>query len=349
VGNHVKTNKSKPDHKKYLAVQSLTNLIGVVIVVVSLAWIVFGLFGPSEGSMIEVQTFVLWFLSCFVVIQCHGAVISTRRDLIRGKWVMGQPDGPTPDGVINPWRRIGPLAIPTGIALSLATWLLIHQTGAASFKLLMIEGIAFVALFLATTVLIAIILPREQVQFAAALEGEGPGPVSSFSRYFLLEHVIPWTVIQVLINAGIGIKQFTWVLEGPEPAETITSSLVAWDFGIVFGILYFFMFLASDGQVRADVRLDRLAPKQFKMSKLGQLRVPLVALGLIVTTVLLMTVVGLIMQVILGVAGPTELSIEKATAFKAVSAMLGTFAGCGVGVWWGRQRESALMAGEKVT
>ena len=343
MSDQAKADKPKPDQKKYLAVQFFSNLIGVVVVVAFLAWIVFGLYGPGSGTLIEVRAFALLFLLCFVLIQCHGAVINTRRDFIRGRWVMGDPAGREPDGVFNPWRRIGPLALPAGVAVSLAAWFLVPLTGDESFKLFTIDTIVFVPLLLGTTVLIAVILPRDQVCFVHALRERSAGAVPGFGAYFVIEHLLPWAVIQGLINMGIGLKQFKWVLEGPEQAEVISSSLVAWDFGIVFGILYFFMFISSDGQVRGDVRLGRLTPKQFRASRLGRVGLPVIAVGVILTTVLAMIAVGSIMQWLLPVAGLDEFSVETAVALKTLGALLGTLAGCGVGVWWGRRKESALM------
>ena len=63
--------------------------------------------------------------------------------------------------------------------------------------------------------------------------------------------------------------------------EAIPFSLVGWDFGIVFGILYFFMYLSSDAQVRGDVRLGRLSPKQFSVSGLRGVGVLGAAVGLL--------------------------------------------------------------------
>jgi len=343
VSDQAKADKPKPDHKQYMAVQFFSNLIGVVVVVAFLAWIVFGLFGPGSGTLIEVQAFALLFLLCFVLIQSHGAVVNTRRDFFRGRWVMGDPAGREPDGVFNPWRRIGPPALPVAVAISVAAWFLVPLTGNESFKLFTIDAIAFVPLLLGTTALIAVILPRDQVCFVRALEEKSAGAVPGFGAYFVLEYLLPWAALQGLINMAIGLKQFKWVLEGPEQAEVISSSLVAWDFGIVFGILYFFMFLSSDGQVRGDVRLGRLTPKQFRVSGLGRVGLPVIAVGVILTTVLAMIAVGSIMQWLLPVAGFDDLSVETAVALKTLAAVLGTLAGCGAGIWGGRRHESALM------
>lgn len=343
MSDQARADKPKPDHKKYLAFQFFANFIGVVVVVAFLAWIVFGLFGPGWGTLIEVRAFALLFLLCFVLIQCHGALVNTRRDFIRGRWVMGDPAGREPDGVFNPWRRMGPLALPAGVAIALAAWFLVPLTGDETFTLFTIDTIVFVPLLLGTTVLIAVILPRDQVSFTGALEASNAGAVPGFGTYFTLEHLLPWAVLQGIINLGIGIKQFKWVLEGPEAVEAIPFSLVGWDFGIVFGILYFFMYLSSDAQVRADVRLGRLSPKQFSVSGLRGVGVPGAAVGLLLSTVLLMFVVGSIMQGLLPVAGFEEFSVRTAVAFKTSGAILGTLAGCGAGVWWGRRKETALM------
>jgi hypothetical protein len=343
LSDQAKANKPKPDRKKYVAFQFFSNLVGVVVVVAFLAWIVFGLFGPGSGTLTEVRAFAPLFLLCFVLIQCHGAVVNTRRDFVRGRWVIGDAEGHEPDGVFNPWRRMGPSALPVAIAISLAAWALVPLAGDGTFKLLKIEVIVFFPLLICTTLLIARFVPPDQVSFAHALDEGSAVAVSGFAGFFLLEYFLPWAVIQGVINLGIGVKQFKWVLEGTEPVEAITSQLVAWDFGIVFGILYFFMYLSSDAQVRGDVRLGRLAPKQFSVTRLRGVGIPGAALGLILSTVLLMFLVGSIMQGILPAAGFEEFSVRSAVAFKTMGAVLGTLAGCGMGVWWGRRKEAALM------
>ncbi len=339
-----KAEKQKPDHRKYLIVQFVLNLIGVAAVVAFLAWVVFGLFGPGSGTLIEVRAFLALFLLFFVLIQCHTAVMNTRRDFIRGRWRMGDPGGLRPDGVINPWRRIAPLALPAGVVLAGAAWFLLPLSDGDSFRLLAIEAIAFFPLLLSTTVLIALVVPRDQVSFAGAMgKGGDGGPPPGFPAYFLAEHLLPWAALQGVINLAIGAKQFKWVLEGPEPAEAVATTLSAWDFGIVFGILYFFMFLASDGQVRADVRLGRLAPRRFRAARLGRAGLPTIALGVVLTTLLAMIAAALALQGIFAAAGVGSLGFGSAVALKTAAAVLGTLAGCGAGVWWGRRAEAALM------
>jgi hypothetical protein len=344
VSEQARTEKPKPDHRRYLAVQFFSNLIGVVVVVAFLAWLVFGLFGPGSGTLTEVRIFALWFLLCFVLIQSHGAVVNTRRDFFRGRWVMGNPAGREPDSIFNPWRRFGPSALPLAFVVSVAAWALLPLTGDETFALFTVDLMVFFPLLVFTTLLIARFLPPDQVSFVRALEERSAGEVPGFRPYFVIEYFLPWAVLQGIINFGIGVKQFKWALEGPGQPGSIAPSLVAWDFGIVFGILYFFMYLSADAQVRGDVRLGRLSQRQFGLNRLRGVGVPGVALGLVLSTVLAMFVVGLIMQWLLPVAGFDELSVNTAVIFKTSAAVLGTLAGCGMGVWWGRRKESALMA-----
>ena len=111
--------KPKPGPKKYIVLQYVGNMIGAVLVTLCLVYVVFGLFESGQASLIEVQSFLLVFIASFMIIQCHTALINTRKDYLKGKWITEQ-GGPQPDNIINPWRRIGPLALPAGIATAVA-------------------------------------------------------------------------------------------------------------------------------------------------------------------------------------------------------------------------------------
>ena len=257
---------------------------------------------------------------------------------------MGDAEGHEPDGVFNPWRRLGPRPCPRGLPSPWPPGFLLPLTGDETFKLLTIDTIVFFPLLLGTTALIAVILPRDQVSFAERARGRIAGAVTGLPDVLPLEHLLPWAAIQGIINLGIGIKQFKWVLEGPEAGGSDHLLARGWDFGIVFGILYFFMYLSSDAQVRGDVRLGRLSPKQFSMSRARAVwACPGPRSGSFSRQSFSCSRSGSIMQGILPTAGFEEFSVRTAVAFKTAGAILGTLAGCGAGVWWGRRKESALM------
>jgi len=285
-----------------------------------------------------------------MLIQCHTALMNTRKDFIKGKWVMGdEPPALEPDSIINPWRRMAWLALPLGIVTALVACFIVPMAGSGPYSLLTIDIIAFTPLFIVSTIIIGKILPRDQASFTAALEkpkSESPLP---FTRYFLIEYIGPWVVLQGLINFGIGVKQFIHETEIHPDAVAgggIPASVVAMDFGIVFGIIVFFMFLASDGQVRLDVRLGRVAERAFRRKRLGRLGLPVIALCVVVDTAIIMAITGAVAGAVFWVAGIESFSVASAAVLKTVAAALGCFAGCGIGIWWGTRRESALIQDE---
>jgi hypothetical protein len=348
--NENKPEKPKPDRKKYLIGQYIGNLIGAVIVTASLAWVVFGLFEEDKGNELEVQAFMLVFVSCFMLIQCHTALVNTRKDFIKGKWVMGdEPPSVEPDSIINPWRRMVWLALPLGMVTALVACMAVPLLGKGPYSLLTIDIIAFAALFPVSTIIIGKILPLDQASFTTALEKPKPENPLPFTRYFLIEYVGPWIVLQGLINFGIGVKQFIHETEIHPDAVAgggVPASLMAMDFGIVFGIIVFFMFLASDGQVRLDVRLGRVAGRTFKRRRLGEAGVPLIALVVVLATAAIMAAVGAMATVAFLVTGVESFSVISAAVLKAFAAVLGCLAGCGLGVWWGTRRETSLIQDE---
>jgi hypothetical protein len=103
------------------------------------------------------------------------------------------------------------------------------------------------------------------------------------------------------------------------------------------------MFLASDGQVRLDVNLGRVSERAFSWPRLGELGIGPIALGVMVLTAAVMVVAGAAMAAGFFILGINEFSVAGASSLKAVSAMLGSIAGCGAGVWWGTRQETALI------
>jgi len=343
--NEEKKEKPKPDAKKYVVMQLVGNAIGALVVALILGGLTFRLFGHGAGSVVEAKWAVLIFVASFALIQCHTALLNTRKDYLKGKWVDEGGGDREPDGIFNPWRRIGPLAIPTGAIAGLAVFLVLPMVASGELKTIVIDLIGFVPLLIITSIAIAVFLPKDQNNLIASLAKDEKQGQAPFTPYMLFEYIIPWVVLQGLINMGIGLKQFIHEMEKTEAMEAdgLAPSLIASDFGIVFGIIVFFMFLASEGQVRADLHLGRVEKKSFKCERLGKIGLLVIVPGVLTVTIGIMAVVGLIAWVAFGVIGIETFSVNQAVALKVIAAGLGAVAGCLVGVWWGTRRETALI------
>jgi len=91
--------------------------------------------------------------------------------------------------------------------------------------------------------------------------------------------VLPWLPIQVILNFGIGYKQFTFEATKEGAQGLVPVGVAAADAGIVVGILLFFLWLGSNFQVRPDVHFARVplpTPEELSRSRLAAMS-PVVA------------------------------------------------------------------------
>ncbi len=323
--------KSKIDQKKYALFQYAVNVVGAAVVTIVLVLVVFKVFGNGTGDLKTVQAYMLFFIPSFMLIQCHGAITNTRKDFLRGKWVWQETDDSlAPDSIINPWRRLAPLALPAGIAAGLATYLAVPVIGKQPFDRFSIDLIAFIPLALVSTILIIVMLPKDQAALASELKKQAE-PVS-FKPYLLAEHIIPWMVLQGLINLGIGLKQFPH--EALKTDAVVTAQLMAFDMGIVFWIVVFFVWLAAQGQVRPDVQLGRVAQDPRKA-----LSVPL----LLAAQLTLIAVVGGAAFGFFTLTGIAGIDPVHAAIIKGIVGMAAAITGSWLGVKWGTKRETAII------
>lgn len=342
----IKKSRPKPNQKQYLFFQFVGNFVGVLIVTPILVDVVFRTFGNGRGDVLTVQTFLIGFIACFTVIQTHGAIINTRKDFLRGKWIVDKGEKSLPsDTIQSPWSRVGVLTIIAGVVTATIMYIAVPYIKTEPYSRLAINIMAFIPLFLVSTFLIGIILPRDQASFTASLSKLQREGQSSFIRCFLLEFVLPWATLQGLINFGIGIKQFNNEAIKPEAITIggVPTTLVATDFGIVFLIIIFFMWLASNIQVRPDVHLKRIVINSSNgLSKFVEKgNIPVVAL--LICFIGLSVIIGMIVGSLFNLAGIKAVSVTTAVILKTMAAVLGSFAGCGIGVWWGSRRERALI------
>lgn len=339
----------------YVVGQYVANLIGVAIVGPLFAWIVFGLFGEGRPGVRAVQLFLLLLVGCFAVIQVYTAIGNERRDLMQGRWAIDDAGGKDPAPLVSPWRRLGAGTVALGAAAALVSAAMVPLLGRGPLGLWTVVALAFLALLVASTPLVGWILPRDQRSFAAALARTESGAAPSVQpagpgAYFLAEHFAPWVLLQLLINVGIGVKQFSFEAAKPEAVEAggIPAAVVAGDFGIVFGLVLFFMWLASAGQVRPDVRVGRVSRSgenetTFSPARLVGLGPWTRALLVIVVVVGSMVALGTLATVAFAVAGRQAVSVAAACSVKGLAATSACAAGCALGVWWGREQESRLL------
>jgi len=319
--------------KQYLAGQVVGNLIGIAVVTPIMMSLIFVNFGTGQEDVATVQVSLLVFLSCFLVIQCHTAVSNTRREFVHGKWGQcgenGEIEVAAGELVSGPFARIWP-AFPVGAALGAIAAVAAPALVSEPIGTWTVVAIAFVPLGVVSTVLILLWLPREQ---AALLGGGGRRPhataASSVPAYLLREHVLPWLPIQVILNFGIGYKQFAFEAAKEGAQGLVPVGVAAADAAIVVGILLFFLWLGSNFQVRPDVHFARVplpTPEALSRSRLAAMS-PVVAV--IVTLV-------------------AALSPMTAIIWKTVLAGTAAAAGNAVGVWWGIRREAAAVAARSV-
>jgi hypothetical protein len=334
--------------KQYLVGQVIGNLIGVAVVTPIMMSLIFVNFGTGHENVATVQVSLLVFLSCFLVIQCHTAVSNTRREFVHGKWgESGETDVAAGELVSGPFARIWP-AFPVGAALGAIAAAAAPALVSEPIGTWTVVVIAFVPLGVVSTVLILLWLPREQ---AALLGGGGRRPhataAPSVPAYLLREHVLPWLPIQVILNFGIGYKQFAFEAAKEGAQGLVPVDVAAADAAIVVGILLFFLWLGSNFQVRPDVHFARVplpTPEALSRSRLAAMS-PVVAV--IVTLVAFDVVAGLVGGIYFGVcrlAGIEALSPMTAIIWKTVLAGTAAAAGNAIGVWWGIRREAAAVA-----
>jgi hypothetical protein len=333
--------------KQYLAGQVIANLIGVALIAPIMMSLIFVNFGTGQGDVAAVQVSLLVFLSCFLVIQCHTAVSNTRREFVHGKWGKdGEIDVTAGELVSGPFARIWP-AFPLGAALGAITAAAVPTLVSEPIGIWTVAAIAFVPLVAVSTVLILLWLPKEQAALVGG-GGRGPGATAtpSYPAYLFREHVLPWLPIQVILNFGIGYKQFTFEAAKEGVHGLVPVEIAAADAGIVVGILLFFLWLGSNFQVRPDVHFGRVpvpTREELSRSRLAGMS-PLVAV--IVTLVAFALVAGLVWGAYLGacrLAGIEALSPMTAIIGKTVLAATAAAAGNAVGVWWGIRREAAAL------
>jgi hypothetical protein len=328
-----KKTKEIPGIKKSVANEIVGNGIAMTIIIL-LSWpITFGAFGPAKG----LGTF-LGYIACmipfFTVIQVYIPLMIKRSLLARGKWELKGDENDLPsEEVINLWTLILPRALIYGSGSMLALVVLIKLSGWQPITFAVVL-IVLVVVIVNTTLLIKKYLPIDMLAFAkASNEGGMKKTPQPLAGYMMIEHVVPFILLQGYINACIGNRAFHFEAAKAGEIFVPTAALIP-DAVITFLLLALFQWMFSNNLTRGDVRLGKVEVDKLKKFN------GWVGLGYIFGATI---IVGALYAFILSIGQVPGLSVGIALVFKIGIVALSIIFGAWVGIQWGGSREHVEM------
>lgn len=325
--------KEVPGLKQTVGKEIVGNAIVMTIIVLGSWGLTFGTWGPSLGL-----STLLGYIACmvpfFTVIQTYVPLSLKRAEFGHGKWVLKEDeiDLPAENCGINIWHRILPRALAYGFGTMLVLVALIKLSGWTPPTVVVVL-IVLAANITTTSLLIKKYLP---VVMLAHAKGIGAEPVCApqpLSGYLMVEHAVPFILLQGYINACVANRGFHFEAAKAGVDYVPTHALLP-DAFIVFVLLALLQWMFSNALTRGDVRIGRVPVDRLNpVSGWG-------ALGLIFLAGIAVTVVY---GVILAVGGVPGLSIGIATLYKMAIIVLSVIFGAWIGIRWGGTREFAAM------
>jgi len=329
--------KPLPDLQKWLAIQIVANAVSMIVVTAISIWLVYYAFGSGEAVNYSPLIFVLIFVPFFTLVQPMSAIVNTRRDFLHGRLEMPGEPGDAAGLVANPWRRLALRGISAGIIATGLLGILVFLLGHAEVSSPPLIGTVCLGVTLVTTtLLIYYLVPRDMTPLASAVSAREKSAPESPAGYFLIEHALPWMVLQGGLNFALAFPIF-----GKASLETkglVHGSVIAIDGAIMTLIIMFFVWLSSQAQVRTDLHLGRAA-KNSSLSLPGLLlRFAAVAVG-----------TGVVVKIALGLVGLDPMAIIPAAFVRAGIAAAAGFFGAWLGMAWGKSREPLVEAQANTT
>ena len=154
--------------------------------------------------------------------------------------------------------------------------------------------------------------------------------------YIIVEHVVPFFLLQAYINACVANRQFHFEL-AKTGKDILPTEVLVPDAAIVFILLALIHWMFSNNLTRGDVRLGRV-----EVDKLKNLN-GWAGLGIIIGAGIL---TGVVYNLILVIGGVEGLTLGMAVLYKMAILALSVALGCWIGVRWGGAREAIEMKGE---
>ncbi len=324
--------KPVPGLKETVGKEIVGNAIVMVIIVLCAWGLTFHTWGPAGG----IGTY-LGFIACmvpfFTIIQAYVPFINKRAELGHGKWELKEDEAGLPaEPLTNVWSLILPKALIYGFGSMLIVVALIKLTGWQPTTLWVVL-LVLVIQIVTTTLLIKEYLPRHLLSFAAAVkEGKKTAP-QPLAGYFIVEHVVPFFLLQAYINGCVANRAFHFELAKAGQSYVPGPALVP-DVFITFVLLALIHWMFSNALTRGDVRLGRVPAENLKNLSAWA------ALGIIFGAGL---VAAVVYGFILKIGGVPGLSVGMAVIFKMAVIALSIILGSWIGIRWGGSREYAEM------
>lgn len=324
--------------KEWLAATFVENIIQNVIEIVILSGIFFLLVGHATNhDALTACVFFLMYIPVATSVLPGEVIKNSRRAFLHGKWEVKEGEDIGEAGeFVTLWRRFLPEALIAGFGTALLLCGFLKLRGADSFSPLATVGIAFIVTCILTTIVLKRHLTKDFAYITSALavpKQEQPEP---FKRYFFWEYALPWTLILLILNTGIGYKNFTEMtlrLETLPPAEEVAIAVA-----FTAAIISIWMWFCAQNQVRPHVHLGRVRPGEGKTFSV---------LTMTILLILMSALMGVVVGVVLSIAGLEHLQIWQAIVVNVLVGGVAGIIGCAVGVSWGGKRELSSSSHEK--
>jgi hypothetical protein len=327
--------------KHQLSRGNIIRNIGNIIIFPALMFWLVGQF--YNDLVIVMQGFLLIYFLLMPLMMTNDAIVDSQNAYLDGKWEIKDAEKANEaEQRLTLWRRMAPkllilAAIPAGISY-LLLWIYIWITGnniipLDPWTLLFIAAfIVLIPTWLISHIWIKRYLAADLSAFVATMKK--PMQPEPFRRYFIWEHVLPWTIILVLLNLIINLKGFA------ENAR-VDGVIIPWDLAFsmwaTIFVLFCWMGLSGMNQVRADVHLGRVSegrPLKIWLGAVIIFGIPFLA--------------GTLAYVIAILLGITQLSVAFSTSLIVVIAMIAGVVGRYLGIWFGITEEFKKLRSEKI-
>lgn len=324
--------KEIPGLKQVIGKEIVGNAIVMTIIVLCSWGLAFHSWGEAKG----IGT-ILGYIACmvpfFTVIQAYVPFMNKRSELMHGKWELKEDEKNLPAGPpFNIWTRLLPAALAYGFGAMLIMVAAVKLSGWMPSPFVTVV-IVLIVLIATTSALIKKYLPEDLLAYAKALrEGKKAAP-QPLAGYMIVEHVIPFVILQGYINACVANRAFHFELAKANLPYVPGPALLP-DAFIVFVLLGLIQWMFSNALTRGDVRLGKVPAEKLKNIN------GWAALGVIIVAGILVSVVY---GVLLKIGQVPGLSVGMATLFKMTVMTLAIVLGAWIGIRWGGSREFALM------